>query len=126
MKKLVIQWKDARELGYADVMGRVNGVALSITMDSGAEISLVLKEAVQKCCYAGDTSGVHGFFKGQVYKDVTVVKVTFNIDDECIRETALALPGEVLEWTAVFSANVRDKKNRDRFIRVMEKKRYPN
>ena len=122
MKKLVIPWKDVRELGYADVMGRVNGVAIPITMDSGAEISLVPKEAVQKSCYTGETSGVQGFFKGQVYKDVPVVKVTFNIDDECIPETALALPGEELEWTAVFSAKVRDKKNRDRFIRVMEKR----
>ena len=126
MKKLVIPYKVARELGYADEMGGVNGVALSITMDSGAEISLLLKEAEQKSCYAGDTSGVHGFFKGQVYKDVTVVKVTFNIDDKCVPETALVLPGDVLEWTAVFITKVRDKTNRDRFISVMEKKRYPN
>ena len=61
VKRLIIPWKHARELGYSDIMGKVNGVTLPVTMDSGADISL------EPVVYSG-------FLKASIH--VPVVNVT--------------------------------------------------
>ena len=119
VKRLTIPWKHVRELGYSDIMGKVNGVTLSITMDSGADVSLVPIEAVKQSDYTGETSGIQSFIRGQVHREVPIVNITLEINGDTLTEKAGALPGEDLDWTAVYSARTRNKTNMERFQKAM-------
>ena len=113
VKKLKIPWKDVTELGYADVIGKVNSIDIPVTMDSGADISAVPREVVCESDYMGETSGVQGFFRVQTHKDVPISNVVFDIDGELIPDKAIALPGEDLKWTMLFSVRMRDPTSRE-------------
>ena len=119
LKRLTIPWKHVRELGYSDIMGKVNGVTLPITMDSGADVSLVPIEAVKQSDYTGETSGIQSFIRGQIHREVPIVNITLEINGETLTEKAGALLGEDLDWTAVYSARTRNNTNMERFQKAM-------
>jgi len=83
-----------------ELFGKVNDCGLSITIDTGAQISIVCLECVQKEQMMGRTMKVRSFQGALVEGEACIVE--FEFGGRKFEWEAVAVLGEMLNWTPCF------------------------
>ena len=99
VKKVTIQAHLMERLATNDVMARFNDVRVPMTIDSGAEASIVPHELVRPQDFTGETIKCKGAFDKQVWTDARVASVNIVIGNESFQEKVLAVP--VKTWVGL-------------------------
>ena len=101
VKKVKIDAHLIETLAENDVMASVNSHLVPMTLDSGAEISLVPKEFVNPDNYTGESLKFKGVDAAGEWIEAKVANVTIRIGPESFQERVLAVPGERLGCTVL-------------------------
>ena len=96
MKKVKIYAHLIEKLAENDVMASVNKHLLPMTLDSGAEISIVPQEFVEPSNFTGESLKFKGILVKGEWIEAKVAKVPITIGLEYFQERVLAVPGEDL------------------------------
>ena len=123
VKKVKIFAHLIETLAKNDVMASVNNHLLPMTLDSGAEISIVPQEFVNPSDFTGESLKFKGVLAKHAWTEARVANVPITIGPESFQERVLAVPGEDLGWTAVLRFDCGDPEQLQRVGKMMEWKR---
>ena len=109
-------------LATNDVMARFNDVRVPMTIDSGAEASIVPHELVRPQDFTGETIKCKGAFDKQVWTDARVASVNIVIGNESFQEKVLAVPVKAWVGLPFISFDIGNKEQMARAQRITEDK----
>ena len=118
MKRIEIPVDCVKALGENEVMGHINGVLLPITLDSGAQISLVPVELVQDDQFTGRNTTFKTVLQSQS-RTGRLAEVTLQIGGETYTRTAVTVPGEDIAWTVATSCKMTDTQEQPRLVQQL-------
>ena len=119
VKRVKILASQVETLGENDVMASVNSNLMPMTLDSGAEMSIVPREFVRESEYMGETLKFMGVLINHEHSEAKVASVKITIGHESIQEQVLAVLGEDLGYKAVLRFCCRDPEQLDRVAKMM-------
>ena len=93
-------------LKHNELFGNIGGHTLSITCDSGADITVVPEECVGSDQFTGDTCTVDTFNKVKTAGKKCSVRV--QVGDRMFEREAVTQPGDDISWTACLSISLSD------------------
>ena len=111
VKKVRVQEDKIETLKLNKVFGAVGPHRMPITMDTGAEITVIPEEAVQPHQFSGESRVLKSFNKAESRGKVCTVDVT--IGNTILQKKAVTQPGASLGWSACLSLNLADPEERD-------------
>ena len=89
-----------------DMLGWVEGHALPITCDSGAEITVVPEECIAESQFKGESCMVSTFNNSKAIGKQCNVKI--HVGDRVFTRTAVTQPGDDISWSACLSLDLSD------------------
>ena len=95
-----------KALGNNEVMAEMSGILLPVTLDSGAQVTIVPEEAVKESEFTGETTRFSGIMHGEY--SGKLANIVLQIGGETFARTAVAVPGKDISWTAAMSFNMKD------------------
>ena len=95
-----------KALGNSEVMAEMLGILLPVTLDSGAQVTIVPEEAVKESEFTGETTRFNGIMHGEY--SGKLANIVLQIGGETFARTAVAVPGKDISWTATMSFNMKD------------------
>jgi len=96
-RRVQLPSRETLELQGEEVFGAVGGCQLCITVDTGAQITVVPKQCVHPDQFTGETKKVKSF-QGLVVEG-DACHVQFQIGGRLFDRDAVAVDGEVIHWT---------------------------
>ena len=114
VKKVRVQEEKIETLKLNEVFGAISLHRMPITMDTGAEVTVVPEEAVPPKQFSGDTRVLKSFNNAESSGRVCLVNVT--IGDTILQKEAVTQPGASLGWSACLSLNLADEGERQILI----------
>ena len=106
VKRVEITLDSVKALGKNEVMGEMMEVPVPITLDSGAQVTVVPEEAVKQCQFTGQTTKFNGIIEGD--HSGKLANVVIQIGSDSFARTAVAVPGKDISWTAAMSFDMTD------------------
>ena len=110
VKKVQILEESIATLKSNEVFGAVGPHRMPITIDTGAEVTVVPAEAVEKSQLTGEVKTLRSFNNGESEGKVCIVTIT--IDDQVFEKQAVTQPGESLGWSVCLSLDLTDREER--------------
>ena len=89
-----------------EVFGAVGPHRMPVTLDTGAEITVVPEEAVEPDQFTGESRTLRSFNNSESVGKVCIVDVT--VGDQILQKQAVTQPGNSLEWSACLSFDLTD------------------
>ena len=87
-------------------MAELLGILLPLTLDSGAQVTVVPEEAVKDSEFTGETTKCNGIVnEGYLGR---LANITLQIGGESFHREEVAVPGQDIAWTADMSVNLDD------------------
>ena len=120
VKRVQIPINRVKLLKENEVMGKVQGHLLPITVDTGAEITVVPEECVGESELTGESFTVNTFNNTKVVGKKCNVQV--QVGDRVFPRTAVTQPGEAISWTALLSFKLSNHQERDYLGKQLELK----
>ena len=120
IKQIQIPINHVKPFKDNEVIGMVDGHMLPITVDSGAEISMVPEKCVKESQFTGETCTVNAFNSSKFTGRKCNVQVT--VGDRVFTRTAMTQPGEVISWTAIVSFRIADDRDREHLVNQLKRK----
>ena len=95
-------------LGGSDVMVKVNGSLVPVTIDSGAGVSLIPKEFIKESDYTGRKECFKGVLAKDGWVEADKAIATLHFGPFSFQEKVLAIPGEDMEWHGAYRHDLSD------------------
>ena len=111
MVKVRVEEGKIEMLKENEVFGAVGPHRMPITLDTGAEITVVPEEAVQPQQFSGKSRTLRSFNNTESVGKVCVIHV--KVGDYILQKEAVTQPGASLGWSACLSFNLADPVERD-------------
>ena len=97
---------------------KVEGYSIPMTIESGAEISVIPKELVDVVKYTGRTEVIKSYAESDEPREVPVVEVIMEIGGhKVVREVAL-VDGNTLSWRGSFASKFEDTEDMSLYIEL--------
>ena len=122
VRKVTIQADKIERLATNDVMAMINEVRIHMTIDSGAEVSIVPLELVKPEELTGDSTKCKGSFDKQTWTDAKIAHVTITISTESLQTKVLSVPADDLGWIALLSVDMGDSEQMARVTKLVQEK----
>ena len=107
-KRVQTQKNNIHVLGRNELLARVEGYLLPMTLDTGATISVVPKEIVSGEKYTGRVEVLQGYAKDDPVREAPVAEVTIEIGGYKVTREAALIAGEVIGWEEAFASDIFD------------------
>jgi len=107
-------------LSEEELFGDVNSCATSITIDTGAQISIVPRECVLSDQWTGNRRKVRGF-QGAIVEGEEC-RVQFTIGGRKFDREAVAVEGEMIHWTPCLRVPLRPREELDFLLKLAKEK----
>ena len=111
IKKVKVQEDRLETLRTNEVFGAIGPHRMPITLDTGAEITVVPEETVAEDQFTGETKVLKAFNNTESSGKVCIVTIT--LDEYSFQKEAVTQPGSSLGWSACLSLNLAEEKERD-------------
>ena len=111
VKKVRVQASQIESLKYNEVFGSVGPHRMPITLDTGAEITVVPEEAVDPSQFTGDTCELRSFNNMKSQGRKCIVQVSAG--KRTFRREAVTQPGNSLGWSVCLSLDLSDAAERE-------------
>ena len=111
IKKVMVQENKIETLRINEVFGAIGPHRMPITLDTGAEVTVVPEETVLPHQFTGENKVLKAF--NNIESSGKVCIVTISLDENSIQKEAVTQPGSSLGWSACLSLNLADEKERD-------------
>ena len=111
VKKVRVDEAKIRLLKENEVFGAVGLHRMPVTLDTGAEVTVVPEEAVGPHQLSGDSRTLRSFNNAESEGKVCVIHV--KVGDHILQREAVTQPGASLGWSACLSFNLADPVERD-------------
>ena len=112
VKRVERQHESVQTLRGNELLAKVEGYSIPMTIDSGAEMSVIPKELVDVVKYTGRTEVIKSFAVSDEPCEVPVAEVTMEIGGhKVVREVAL-VDGNTLSWRGSFASKFSDTEDR--------------
>ena len=98
-------------LNTNEIFGEVGPHRMPITLDTGAEVTVVPAEAVEPHQFSGETKTLRAFNNGESTGKVCTVDISFR--GQVFRKQAVTQPGESLGWSVCLSLDLTDPAGRE-------------
>ena len=106
VKSIKIPVNSVKALGSNEVMGQMAGILLPITLDSGAQVTVVPEEVVQVSEFTGESTKFKGIIQGEHMG--RLANVIIQIGAEKFPRQEVAVPGKDISWMAAMSFDMGD------------------
>ena len=120
VKKVRIFEERIASLISNEVFGAVGPHRMPITLDTGAEVSVVPEEAVEPHQFTGKERTLKSFNNTESIGKVCTIDVT--VGDQVLTKEAVTQPGVSLDWSACLSFDLKDPEERDVLTRQIEQR----
>ena len=120
VKKVRIMEDRIANLKSNEVFGSIGPHRMPITLDTGAEVSVVLEEAVEPHQFTGKERTIKSFNNTESIGKVCVIQIT--VGDQVLTKEAVTQPGISLDWSACLSFDLKDAEERDVLTRQIEQR----
>jgi len=107
-------------LNDEEIFGSLNGCDLPVTIDTGAQISIVPMECVLKEQMVGRKMTVRGF-QGSIIEGEACI-VNFKFKNRAFEREAVAVPGKVVNWTPCLQVSLSEGDDLD-FLRDLARQK---
>ena len=111
VKKVRILAETIVSLNSNEIFGEVGPHRMPITLDTGAEITVVPVEAVEPHQLTGETKTLRSFNNGESKGQVCTVDIS--LGGQVFRKQAVTQPGEALGWSVCMCLDLTDPKERE-------------
>jgi len=102
-RRVQVPSRKTMKLQEEELFGRVNSCGLSVTIDTGAQISIVPLECVEQDQLMGRTMKVRSFQGAMVEGEACIVN--FEFGGRKFEREAVAVAGNVINWTPCFQVS---------------------
>ena len=106
LKRIQIPVDCVKALGKNEVMADVSGTVIPVTVDSGAQMTVVPLEVVKDHEFTGETTTFNGTIDGEYTGQLA--DITLKMGSELFHRKAVAIPGHKIAWTAAMSVDMMD------------------
>ena len=110
IKKVRVMQDRIASLKNNEMFGAVGPHRMPITLDTGAEVTVVPAEAVEPHQLNGETKTLRSFNNGESTGNVCIVDIS--IGDKSFRKQAVTQPGESLGWSVCLCMDLSDLEER--------------
>ena len=110
VKRIKVREDKIECLRKNEVFGAVGPNRMPVTLDTGAEVTVVPAEAVKPHQLSGETKTLRSFNNGESIGNVCTVDVS--IGDKVFKKQAVTQPGESLGWSVCLSMDLTDSEER--------------
>ena len=117
VKKVTVQESKLESLKHNEVFGSVGPHRMPVTLDTGAEITVVPEEAVDPSQFTGDTCELRSFNNTKSQGRKCVVQVSAG--KQTFTKQAVTQPGKSLGWSVCLSLDLSDAKEREFLMEQM-------
>jgi len=107
-------------LSHEELFGAVGEYSMGITIDTGAQVSIVPKECVREEQMTGFKQKVRSFQGSLVEGDAC--NVQFTLGDRVFNREAVAVAGDLINWTPCFRMPLTPRSELDFLMELAEKK----
>ena len=111
VKKVRVEEDKIEILKPNEVFGAVGPHRMPVTLDTGAEVTVVPEEAVERSQFTGGTCELRSFNDTKSVGRKCVVQVS--VGKQTFTREAVTQPGKSLGWSVCLSLNLADSKERD-------------
>ena len=120
VKKVRVDEDKIEILKKNEVFGAVGPHRMPITLDTGAEISVVPEEAVEPQQFSGKQRTLWSFINAESVGKVCTINVT--VGEHVLQKEAVTQPGASLGWSACLSFDLMDPVEREALTRQIEQR----
>ena len=106
VKKVQVLEDRIVSLNTNEIFGEVGPHRMPITLDTGAEVTVVSAEAVEPHQFSGETKTLRAFNNGESTGKVCTVDIS--LGGQVFRKQAVTQPGESLGWSVCLSLDLTD------------------
>ena len=99
-------------------MGQMSGILLPITLDSGAQVTVLPEEIVKDSEFTRERTRFKGII--QVEHEGRIANVSIQIGGEQFERKAVAVPGRDISWTAAMSLNLRNQEELKKLLHHLQ------
>ena len=118
VKRVERQHESVQTLRGNELLAKVEGYSIPMTIDSGAEISVIPKELVDVVKYTGRTEVIKSYAESDEPREVPVAEVTMEIGGhKVVREVAL-VDWNTLSWRGSFASKFNDTEDVSLYIEL--------
>ena len=117
VKKVTVEESKLESLKHNEVFGSVGPHRMPVTLDTGAEITVVPEEAVDPSQFTGDTCELRSFNNTKSEGRKCVVQVSAG--KQTFTKEAVTQPGKSLGWSVCLSLDLSDAKEREFLMEQM-------
>ena len=118
VKRVERQHEGIQTLRGNELLAKVEGYSIPMTIDSGAEISVIPKELLDVVKYTGRTEVMKSYTESYEPREVPVAEVTMEIGGhKVVREVAL-VDGNNLSWRGSFASKFNDTEDVSLYIEL--------
>jgi len=107
-------------LNDEEIFGSLNGCDLPVTIDTGAQISIIPIECVKQDQMMGRKTVVKSF-QGSIVEGEACI-VTFSFSGRDFEREAVAVPGDTIHWTPCFQVSLSEGDDLD-FLRDLAREK---
>ena len=114
VKRIKIPKDEIVSLDPSDVLAEVSGTKIPLTLDTGADISIVPSEVVKSHEFTDETFTFKTVLSDEKGYEGKVANVTFRVGKDVFNRKAVAVPGHKISWTAALNINPGDRSQLDK------------
>ena len=117
-KASVVKLGTSRILRRNELLATVGGISMPMTLDTGAEVSVLPIEAECVKKYTGETVTLGGVFENATSRQAPLAEAELYIDGEIVNTVAAMVEGQYINWEGALTFNTDDDKELELFSRL--------
>ena len=119
VKHIQIPVDCVKALGENELMAQISGISVPITVDSGAQLTVVPEEMVKESEFTGENKRFNDVMQGpHVGK---LANIVIQIGGRDYPRKAVAVPGSDISWTAAMSVGLTNKEEMSSLLHQLER-----
>ena len=117
-KASVVKVGPSRVLRRNEMLATVGGISMPVTLDTGAEVSVLPAEADCVLRYTGEQVTLMGVLDNLTSRTAPLAEAELTIGGEVVKTVAAMVPGEFIKWEGALAFDTDDSSSLDSLIRL--------